>query len=60
MGWNYWAQWLIVLPLELTAASIVIHYWDPNEVVPQGVWVAIFLVALLVSIRTELIWIEQN
>lgn len=46
MGWNYWAQWLIVLPLELTAASIVINYWDPNEVVPPGVWVAVFLILL--------------
>ncbi|PWN47082.1 amino acid permease [Violaceomyces palustris] len=48
MAYNYWLQWLIVLPLELTAASIVILYWDPNEVVPKGIWVAIFLIAITV------------
>ncbi|PWZ02680.1 hypothetical protein BCV70DRAFT_224386 [Testicularia cyperi] len=46
MAYNYWLQWLIVLPLELVAASIVITYWDPNEVVPRGVWVALFLVII--------------
>ena len=48
MAYNYWLQWLIVLPLELVAASIVISYWDPNEVVPKGVWVAIFLIVITV------------
>jgi len=27
MGWNYAMQWLVVLPLEIVAASITIHYW---------------------------------
>jgi len=27
MGWNYYMQWLVVLPLELTAAGITIEYW---------------------------------
>jgi amino acid transporter len=48
MAYNYWLQWLIVLPLELVAASIVISFWDPNEVVPKGVWVAIFLIVIIV------------
>ncbi|KAG7661740.1 uncharacterized protein J8A68_004744 [[Candida] subhashii] len=30
MAWNYAIMWLIVLPLELVAASLTIKYWDPN------------------------------
>jgi len=48
MGWNYWMQWFIVLPLELTAASIVLQYWDPTySHVPAGVYIMIFLVAII-------------
>ncbi|MCO5552381.1 hypothetical protein L7F22_005892 [Adiantum nelumboides] len=46
MGYNYWMQWFIILPLELTAASIVLEYW-PNGV-PKGVFVMIFLLAIIV------------
>lgn len=48
MAYNYWLQWLIVLPLELVAASIVITYWDPTEVIPRGVWVAVFLIVITI------------
>ncbi|SNX81659.1 probable GAP1 - amino acid transport protein [Melanopsichium pennsylvanicum] len=48
MAYNYWLQWLIVLPLELVAASIVISYWDPNETVPKGIWVALFLIIITI------------
>lgn len=48
MAYNYWLQWLIVLPLELVAASIVIAYWDPSEVVPKGVWIAVFLICITI------------
>jgi amino acid transporter len=27
MGWNYAMQWAIVLPLEITAASLTLRYW---------------------------------
>ncbi|KAG7663598.1 GAP1 [[Candida] subhashii] len=30
MAWNYALQWLVILPLELVAASLTIKYWDPN------------------------------
>lgn len=36
------------MPLELTAASIVIKYWDPNEHITPGVWVIIFILAISV------------
>ncbi|KAH3672427.1 hypothetical protein WICMUC_004263 [Wickerhamomyces mucosus] len=40
MGWNYALQWLIVLPLELVAASITIGFW--NDTINKAAWVAIF------------------
>jgi amino acid permease len=26
--WNYWYNWIIVLPAELSAASVLINYWN--------------------------------
>lgn len=46
MGWNYWLQWLTTFPLEATAATIVISFWDKDEVVPRGVWVTIFILTI--------------
>lgn len=42
MGWNYALGWLVVLPLEMVAASIVIKYW--NDQISGAAWVAIFWV----------------
>lgn len=46
MGWNYALQWLIVLPLEIVAASMTIDYWGSN--VSNAAWVAIFWVMIVV------------
>lgn len=46
IGYNYVMQWLATLPLEFTAASIVITFWDSDEKVPKGVWIAIFIAAI--------------
>ena len=46
MGWNYAIGWLIVMPLELTAAGLVINYWSTH--VNIAVWITIFLIALLI------------
>lgn len=45
-GWNYAMFWVIVLPLELVAASLTINFWqlDINSVV----WIAIFYVLIIV------------
>ncbi|KAJ5356518.1 Amino acid/polyamine transporter I [Penicillium concentricum] len=48
MGWNYALQWLIVLPLEIVAASITVGYW--NSDISNAAWVTIFWV-LIVSIN---------
>jgi len=45
-GWDYAIQWLIILPFELTAASITLRYWQGGRDVNVGVWIAVFLVAL--------------
>ncbi|CAF0950509.1 unnamed protein product [Adineta steineri] len=46
MGWNYALHKLIVIPLELTAAGIVINYWTTS--INIGVWITTFLVFLLI------------
>lgn len=40
INWNYMTQWLVLLPLELVAASITIKYW--NTTINSDAWVAIF------------------
>lgn len=44
---NYLAQWAILLPLELVAASITIRYW--NSEINSDAWVAIFYTAILLA-----------
>ena len=46
MGWNYWLQWAVSLPLEFTAATIVVSYWD--NPVPDGAWIAIFFAVMFI------------
>jgi len=45
MGWNYAIQWLIVLPLEIVAASLTVGYW--NSQLSRSVFVTIFLVIII-------------
>lgn len=44
---NYLAQWLVLLPLELVAASITIRYW--NDRINSDAWVAIFYAAICMA-----------
>ena len=44
VGWDYAIGWLIILPFELTAASLTIRYW--SDTLNSGIWVAVFLVVL--------------
>ena len=44
MGWNYALQWLVVLPFELTAASLTLQYWDTG--VHMAIWITIFWVMI--------------
>lgn len=47
MGWNYWYNWAITLPAELSAASVLINYWISPERVNNGVWITICLVVVV-------------
>jgi yeast amino acid transporter len=43
---SYALQWLVVLPLEIIAASITITYWNPNA--NRAIFVTIFLILIVV------------
>lgn len=40
-------QWLVVLPLELVAASITLSFWPGAEDTNEAAWVTIFLVVIV-------------
>ncbi|OZJ02700.1 hypothetical protein BZG36_04603, partial [Bifiguratus adelaidae] len=46
MGWNYFYNWAIVLPAELSAAAVLVGYWTQNMENPinNGAWIAICFV----------------
>ncbi|KFX87854.1 hypothetical protein O988_09262 [Pseudogymnoascus sp. VKM F-3808] len=48
MGWIYAMQWLIILPIEIVAASITINFW--NKQLRRSIFVTIFL-ALIITIN---------
>jgi amino acid transporter len=46
MGWNYFLQWLFILPFEILVASFTIKYW--NTEVHPAVWMTVFLIGLTI------------
>jgi len=46
MGWNYWYNWTIILPAELSAAAVLISFW--NDTINQAAWISIFLVVVVI------------
>ncbi|CAF3212836.1 unnamed protein product [Rotaria sp. Silwood2] len=46
MGWNYALSCLVTIPLEITAAGLIINYWTTS--INIGVWITIFLVTLFI------------
>ncbi|KAG9236329.1 general amino-acid permease-like protein GAP1 [Amylocarpus encephaloides] len=47
MGWNYAMQWLVVLPLEIIAASITINFWDSTGKYHHAIFVTVFLFVII-------------
>ncbi|KAI9172853.1 proline-specific permease [Paramyrothecium foliicola] len=45
LGWIYWYICAITVPAEITAATLVIEYWNPP--VHPGVWIAVILVVIV-------------
>ncbi|KAI8854653.1 amino acid permease/ SLC12A domain-containing protein [Chytridium lagenaria] len=50
LGWNYWFQWAISLPAELSATGIIMSYWFPN--IPGWIW-SLSLLLMLLFINTR-------
>ncbi|KAG8937011.1 hypothetical protein FRC03_004077 [Tulasnella sp. 419] len=47
MGWNYWYNWVILLPAELSASSIIINYWGKHI---DALWISLcFLVVIVIN-----------
>lgn len=44
---SYWFKYIILSPNQVTAAALVIQYWVPPEKINPGVFIAIFLVAIV-------------
>lgn len=43
IGWMYALQWLVVLPLELIAASLTLQFWAGSAGIPPFAWIFLFL-----------------
>ncbi|MDF9445119.1 amino acid permease, partial [Limosilactobacillus mucosae] len=53
MGWNYWFNWAITIPVDVTTAGLVFQYWlphFPSWLFSTFVLIAIFLINYL-SVR---------
>jgi len=47
MGWNYWYNWTIILPAELSAAAVLINFWEHGKV-NDSAWITICLIVVIV------------
>ena len=45
LGWNYWYQLAIGVPIEITAAALVIDYWQNS--VPTIVWLVVLWIPMI-------------
>ncbi|KII83780.1 hypothetical protein PLICRDRAFT_46961 [Plicaturopsis crispa FD-325 SS-3] len=46
MGYNYLYNWIIILPAELSAAAVLINYW--NDTISNAAWISICIVVIVV------------
>ncbi len=46
MGWCYWYNWAIILPAELSAASVLVNFWDKNTKL-NSLWIIICIVVVV-------------
>ncbi|KAJ5835366.1 Amino acid/polyamine transporter I [Penicillium robsamsonii] len=44
LGWNYWYQFAIGVPIEISAAALVIDYWPNN--ISSAVWITVLYVSI--------------
>ncbi|KAL5494696.1 hypothetical protein ACEPAI_157 [Sanghuangporus weigelae] len=48
LGWNYWYNWTIGLPAELTAAAVLMQFWKSPDDVNPAVWITMCFVVILI------------
>lgn len=48
VGYAYLIKYFVLPPNQLTAAALVLQYWIDRDTVNPGVWITIFLVAIVV------------
>lgn len=48
LGYTYWFKYIIVTPNQLTAGALVIQYWADRDKINPGVFIAVFLVAIII------------
>ncbi|KAG9254776.1 amino acid permease [Emericellopsis atlantica] len=46
LGWNYWYQFAIGVPIEVSVCCVIVDYW-PNDI-PKGALITIFFLAMVV------------
>ncbi|KAF8178091.1 amino acid permease/ SLC12A domain-containing protein [Mycena galopus ATCC 62051] len=46
MGWQFWFQAVMTTPVEITAASIVISFWDSNEN-HKAIYITVMLLGII-------------
>ncbi|KAF2740214.1 hypothetical protein EJ04DRAFT_540291 [Polyplosphaeria fusca] len=47
VGWNNWYQCAITLCAEISAAAVLVSFWDQNEKVNPAVWITIVIVLIV-------------
>lgn len=47
MGWCYWYNWVILLPAELSAASVLVNFWDKDTKL-NALWIVICIIVVVV------------
>jgi amino acid transporter len=47
VGWNNWYQCSITLCAEISAAAVLVSFWDQEEKINQAVWIAIIIVLII-------------
>ncbi|KAF9513623.1 hypothetical protein BS47DRAFT_1393189 [Hydnum rufescens UP504] len=46
LGWNYWYNWIITLPTELSASAVLIDYWEHRKI-SDAAWISVCLVVVI-------------
>ena len=46
LGWNYWYQFAIGVPIEVSVCCVIVDYWENS--VPKGALITIFFAAMVI------------